>query len=139
MSETNRAFLSLFHIGISIQTLNKRSEKKLGLSLVQWCFLRSLIDMPSTSANALSAAVGVHPSTLTQTLKRLERKDFIFIAEDPKDSRKKLISITRNGKNTLERVSRDMSRWAKDLSILDSDLHRLNSDLHEQLSKSTSR
>lgn len=38
----------------------------LGLSLGQWCVLKHLIDMPGTSANALAAAVGVHPSTYKQ-------------------------------------------------------------------------
>lgn len=102
MSDLEHSLLTLFQIGVSIQNFNKRLEKSLGLSLVQWCLLKRLIDMPATPAHALAKAVGVHPSTLTQTLKRLERKNYIFITDDSKDYRKKLIAITRSGKKILE-------------------------------------
>ena len=104
MNRQDDPLLSLFHLGVSLHHLNMQSEKRLGLSLGQWCLLKKLIDMPVTTAHALSKAVGVHPSTLTQTLKRLESRGFIFITEDPKDSRKKLISITRAGKKALDRA-----------------------------------
>ena len=135
MNDTERPLFSLFHIGNSIQALNKRSEKTMGLSLVQWCLLRCLIDMPASSAHLLAKAVGVHPSTLTQTLKRLERKNFIFITEDPKDSRKKLISITRSGRDVLEVTGASIDDWSRDLSILGEDLHRVRSYLQGRLSK----
>ena len=132
MNNSERPFFSLFHIGISIHQLNKRSEKQLGLSLVQWCLLKTLIDMPATSAQSLSAAVGVHPSTLTQTLKRLERKEYIFITEDPTDSRKKLISITRSGKNILESASKKMKARLKELIGFEKELSTLQSLLKTQ-------
>lgn len=135
MNETERPLFSLFHIGNSIQTLNKRSEKRTGLSLVQWCFLKYLIDMPASSAQKLAKAVGVHPSTLTQTLKRLERKGFIFITEDPIDSRRKLISITRSGRDSLESTSSIIKEWSKDLSTLGSDLSRVRSYLEGTLAR----
>jgi DNA-binding MarR family transcriptional regulator len=137
MNEVERPLFSLFHIGNSIQALNKHSEKTLGISLVQWCLLRCLIDMPASSANSLAKAVSVHPSTLTQTLKRLDRKNFIFITEDPKDSRKKLISITRSGKDVLEKTGVNIQEWTKDLSVLEGDLHRLRSYLQDQVNKET--
>lgn len=135
MKDAERPLFSLFRIGNSIQALNKRTEKYCGLSLVQWCLLKYLIDMPGSSAQLLAKAVGVHPSTLTQTLKRLEKKKFIFITEDPKDSRKKLISITRAGKYTLETTAGNVQVWTKDLSILGDDLDRVQSHLFHQLSK----
>ncbi|MBY0469940.1 MarR family transcriptional regulator [bacterium] len=108
---------SLFKMGVSIHNLNKKTEKKLGLSLVQWCLLKRLIDLPAASASSLASAVGVHPSTLTQTLRRLGRKGFIYVAEDPKDSRKKAISITRSGRDILHTSTRDMVSWSKDLLV----------------------
>ena len=135
MSEQEQSLFSLFHIGISIHTLNRQSEKDSGLSLVQWCLLKCLIDMPAASAHSLSTAVGVHPSTLTQTLKRLERKKYIFITEDPKDSRKKLISITRVGKEAMENTSVRMGDWSQNLSLLGQDLHRVRSFLQAQVNQ----
>lgn len=139
MSESDQSFFSLFHIGISIHQLNKESERRSGLSLVQWCLLRHLIDMPAASAHALAKTVGVHPSTLTQTLKRLERKKYIFITEDPKDSRKKLISITRAGKDALEKTSLQMKGWADDLSTLGSALSYVRSLLQDNVEKAASQ
>jgi DNA-binding MarR family transcriptional regulator len=110
MKKLESAFFSLFEMSIAIHALNKTAERKLGLSVVQWCLLRKLLDMPSCSAQGLAKAVGVHPSTLTQTLKRLEKKKLLFVAEDPRDSRKKLISLTRAGRDLLAEIEqRDLS------------------------------
>jgi DNA-binding MarR family transcriptional regulator len=133
MKSSELSFISLFHIGIAIHQLNKRAEKSLGLSLVQWCLLKCLVDMPASSAHALSSAVGVHPSTLTQTLKRLERKQFIFIMEDPKDCRKKLISITRLGKAALDMTSDQLENWSKHLMGMEKELLRVQAGLAERL------
>lgn len=134
MNNEEYPLFSLFHIGHSIQLLNKRSEKNLGLSLVQWGLLKCLIDMPASSAHLLAKAVGVQPSSLTQTLKRLQRKHLIFITEDPKDSRKKLISITRLGKEVLDNTALSIKRWSKELSALEKDLYRVRSYLQDRLS-----
>jgi DNA-binding MarR family transcriptional regulator len=134
MSKSERHFISLFHIGVAIHHFNKRSEKYLGLSLVQWCLLKHLIDMPAVSAHSLAKAVGVHPSTLTQTLKRLERKKYIFIIGDPQDTRKKIISITRSGKDILEATSEKMDSWSKGLSGLGNELGSIQSFLETQAS-----
>jgi len=133
MIDFEQPLFSLFHIGNSIQAFNKRSEKKLGLSLVQWCLLKRLIDMPATPAHSLASSVGVHPSTLTQTLKRLERKKLVFVMSDPKDSRKKLVSITRSGMELLQRTESHLKKCSQGLSILSEDLARIGSHLQDQL------
>lgn len=117
--------ISLFQVGNTIHQLNKQTEKKLGLSLVQWCVLKKLIDMPASAAASLAKAVDVHPSTLTQTLRRLERKKYIFIMEDPKDSRKKLISITRNGKEKYDNASLQINRLSDYLKPLNNEINRI--------------
>lgn len=132
MRKSEQVFFDLLHLGVAINQLNKRSEKKLGLSLVQWCSLKNLIDMPAATAHALASAVGVHPSTLTQTLKRLERKKYVFIMEDPADSRKKLISITRLGKNVMESASDKMSTLSTGLIKLEKELVLIQSFLKTQ-------
>jgi len=133
MKDREPPLFSLFQIGNSIQAFNKRSEKKLGLSLVQWCLLKRLIDMPATPAHSLAASVGVHPSSLTQTLKRLERKKLIFIICDPKDSRKKLISITRAGMELVQKTETELEKCSEELSKLGGDLDIITSHLQNQL------
>lgn len=133
MTKKNQSLLSLFQIGLSIHHLNLKAEQRLGISLGQWCLLRHLVDMPATSAFALAKAVGVHPSTLTQTLKRLNRRELIFITEDPKDSRRKLISITRKGKTMLDETEKALGRNIDPLAEMSTELVALRDRLASQV------
>jgi DNA-binding MarR family transcriptional regulator len=134
-SEEYPPLYALFHIGNSIHLLNRRSERQLGLSLVQWHLLNRLIDMPGCSPLALAAAVGVSAGTLTQTMRRLERKGLLFLAEDPKDSRKKLVAITREGKRALESASAEIQEWAKEIAPFHREISRIRSCLQSQLER----
>ncbi|MCI0651608.1 MAG: MarR family transcriptional regulator [Planctomycetes bacterium] len=100
-SPTNLA--ELVRLGHALQQVNKRTESRLGLSLVQFHVLRELLDLPGSSSQILAAKAGLHPSTLTQSIRRLARKGYLFVAADPKDSRKKQLTVTRAGKNAVER------------------------------------
>ncbi|MBL7668972.1 MAG: MarR family transcriptional regulator [Bdellovibrionaceae bacterium] len=135
MSKTERHFVSLFHIGVAIHHFNKYSERYLGLSLVQWCLLKQLINMPAVSAHTLALAVGIHPSSLTQTLKRLERKKYVVIMNDPQDTRKKIISISRLGKDVLEITSKKLEVWSIGLSDIGNELGLIQTYLEAQISK----
>ncbi len=135
MNDLDQSLFSLLDIGNSIHQFNKQSERRVGVSLVQWCLLKRLIDMPSASAQSLAAEVGVHPSTLTQSIKRLERKNFIFVIVDPKDSRKKLISITRHGKESLENTTIHMRTWLKEMEAFGDKIQRLSFLLQDKILK----
>lgn len=87
----------LVRMNLDFHNLNRGAEKNLGLSLVQYHLLVTLRDMPGCSPQKLAKEAGMHPSTLTQSLRRLLRKDAVYIAEDPKDSRKKILSMSRDG------------------------------------------
>lgn len=99
---------SLFHLTLVLHHLNKDVEQKFKLSLVQLFVLLRLRHLPATCAHVLASAVGVHPSTLSQTLRRLARKEFVFVTEDPKDYRRKIIVLTKRGKETIDLVYRDL-------------------------------
>jgi DNA-binding MarR family transcriptional regulator len=131
-NKTHRALLALIQIGNTLHHLNKKTEQNCGLSLAQWCVLNRLIDMPAAPANLLAKEVGVHPSTLTQTLKRLERKHCIFMIHDPKDSRKKIISITREGRDLYHTTSDHLQSWSKELNPLTDDLSCIQTSLNLQ-------
>ncbi len=87
---------------LSFHNKNKAAEKNFGLSLVQYHLLVTLRDLPGCSPQELARAAGMHPSTLTQSLKRLKRKEALYIATDPRDSRKKILSLTRKGRGLME-------------------------------------
>ncbi len=104
ISQVEKSVLELSRVSLELHRLNKFFECEVKLSLVQFCVLRHLVDMPGTSAQTLAGAVGVHPSTLTQSIRRLALKEYLFVDEDPLDSRRKIISITRRGKNALDQA-----------------------------------
>lgn len=103
-----KEFLAVFHlisIARTVQELNFRFEKKFELSLAQWMLLSHLKDLPGCSAFDLSEALQVHPSSLTPALKRLKKKGFIAISNDPKDSRRKNLYLTREGRDQIQSLT----------------------------------
>lgn len=95
VSERVQANLAFHH-------LNKAAELKFGLSLVQYHLLSHLREMPGCAPQGLAATAGMHPSTLTQSLRRLSRKGAVFVSRDPRDSRRKVLSLTRKGKELMD-------------------------------------
>jgi|GEM_PF-1132078 len=129
---------SVFHVSLLLHNLNKEAERRTGLSIVQWSLLKHVLEMPGTSAQELSEAVKLHPSTLSQSLKRLIRKELILVLEDPRDSRKKVISLTRNGKEALDQAERQMKEIAASLTRAEKELYFLEeclSSLRAHLSR----
>lgn len=104
----------LVTMSLIFHNLNKMVEQRLGISLVQYHFLNTLRDMPACSPMLLAKAVGMHPSTLTQSLKRLQKKGFIFVSDAPKDSRKKILSLTRPGNSALVSFESQIDSVLKD-------------------------
>jgi len=100
-----------FQLGMEIERLSSRMEQKCGISLAQWSVLIRLKDLPACTAQELANAVGVHPSTLTQALKRLQKKGYLFVGKDPRDSRKKILSLTRAGAAKLEDTRMTLQPW----------------------------
>ncbi len=134
MSSLENRLANLFHLGLSIQRLSHWVENEVGLSIGQWCFLKQLVNMPGASAQSLSAAVGVHPSTLSPLMKRLEERGLIFVGEDPRDSRKKRVVITRAGLNDLEEADQLMRDRLTLLPVSGLDFSCLTLIIEQQLS-----
>lgn len=109
--------VGLVRAGVQIQNLNQALERRHGLSLVQWCVLTRLIDMPATSARKLASAVGIHPSTLTASLGRLQRKGYLFSGRDPRDGRKKVLGATRAGKEAADALAAELSKLQTDPAL----------------------
>ena len=101
ISKSRDSIKTLVEMSLVFHNLNKTVEQSLGISLVQYHCLNTLREMPGCSPLALSRSVGMHPSTLTQGIKRLARKKFIFVGEDPKDLRRKIISLNLKGHRAL--------------------------------------
>lgn len=105
-SDIDELIAHLLYINLNFQSLNKAVESKFNLSIVQWAFLKTLLQMPAVSPQVLARVLHITPGTLTQTAARLEKRQYIFICADPKDARKKMISLSRTGKDILEGVDK---------------------------------
>lgn len=139
MNDIETPIFKLLTISTSIHNLNKKFEKKFGLSIVQWGVLLQLIEHPCISAHTLSKIVGVHPSSLTQTLKRLERKQLVFISDDPLDSRRKVISITKNGHLLVSQLNIELKPWIESLKNETISFEKINNFLLSSLLKINTR
>lgn len=115
----------MIRLNNQINNLNKLYEKKFGLSLVQWVVIGILKDVPGISAFELASKVGVHPSTLTQSLKRLQAKNFININLNPQDNRQKLISISKEGFNAFKTLEEELTTFIESLAMLRHEIEAL--------------
>lgn len=98
-----RAIDDLIKTNIVFHNLNKRVESKLGLSLVQYQCLSRVQTQPGISSQSLARELGIHPSSLTQTIKRLNKRGLIYVGEHPHDSRKNMLSLTQGGHDAIHR------------------------------------
>lgn len=100
-----------------------------GLSLSQVLILRRLrVEGPLTAAS-LAAAEHVTHQAITQNLSELKRAGLVDTTPDPHDGRKKLISVTADGRNISESVHASRNAWlahAIESTVLDSELPALD-------------
>jgi DNA-binding MarR family transcriptional regulator len=71
--------------------------KQYSLKLNEWRTLFVLANNPGTSAIDISAATGLHPMNISRSLSALRKSGRITEAPDPRDLRKNLISLTKEG------------------------------------------
>ena len=77
---------------------------KLDLTYTQYVVMMYLWEADSGSARDLSRALLLDPSTLTPVLKKLEQKDYVARARDPRDERSLIITLTDRGAALRERA-----------------------------------
>lgn len=105
-AESEHPFQLIFRLGLAIEHLNQGLEGKIGLSVPQWSILSALRNCPAVSPFVLAKLIGIQPSTLTQALKRLESKNYLFMGPDPLDRRKKILCLSKPGKEVLDRAEK---------------------------------
>lgn len=110
-------FYLIFKVGVKIQHLGLKLEQEVDLSLTQWSILKRLLNQPASSAQALAEGVGIQPATLTQALKRLEKKGFIYLGKDSADSRRKVLAVARPGKDALELADQWLNNKTQELNL----------------------
>ena len=94
---------SLWELSHALQVASKRMARDLGVTGPQRLVIRILGQSPGVSARELASTLGIHPSTLTGVLARLEANQFIQREVDAADRRRAKITLTAAG----QRVDRE--------------------------------
>lgn len=77
--------------------LSKRMEHDLGVTAPQRLALCAVAEQPGITAGGVAAAVGLHPSTVTGILRRLEDRGHLLRSTDPGDRRVARFRLTPSG------------------------------------------
>lgn len=136
--EIEEPLSNLMALNLTFQAINKILEAKYGLSIVQWTFLKTLAEMPAIAPLALARVLKVTAGTLSQTTVRLEKKKYLFVCGNPKDARKKMISLTRSGKEALNSIDKNyklifsgIQNVSNELKAIETFLNNTRSQLSE--------
>jgi len=97
---------SLWELSHALQVASKRMARDIGVTGPQRLVIRILGQSPGVSARELANTLGIHPSTLTGVLARLERNGFITRTINPEDRRRAMFTLTAAGK----KVDREKKR-----------------------------
>lgn len=87
----------------SLEVRSKRMAKELGVTGPQRLVVRLIGQAPGMSARDIAQTLGIHPSTLTGILARLEKQGLIRREVDDNDRRRAQFDLTHAGK----RIDRD--------------------------------
>jgi DNA-binding MarR family transcriptional regulator len=80
-----------------LQVASKRMARTLGVTGPQRLVVRLVGQSPGINARELALTLGIHPSTLTGVLARLERQRLVTRSIDPSDRRRARFRLTAAG------------------------------------------
>lgn len=110
-------------VGIISQLSNAAMERVLpdGMTLAQFGVLNHFARLGGERTPArLAAAFQVTKGAMTNTLKRLEDKDYVSIKPDPADGRGKLVKLTAKGARAREKALKAVTPQL--LQVADTDM-----------------
>lgn len=96
--ETLQFMQRLWALTHSLEVRSKRMAKTLGVTGPQRLVVRLIGQSPGISARDIAHTLGMHPSTLTGILARLEKHGLIRREVDDTDRRKTQFDLTQSGK-----------------------------------------
>jgi len=93
----------LWQLVHALDVRSKRMARELGVTGPQRLVIRIVGQSPEVTAGELAVILGLHPSTLTGILRRLERQRVLERVVDPADRRKQRFRLTASGRE-IERA-----------------------------------
>jgi MarR family transcriptional regulator, organic hydroperoxide resistance regulator len=99
--ETLRFMQRMWDRAHAVDVRSKRMARSLGVTGPQRLVIRGLGRSPASTASGISSTLGMHPSTLTGILSRLERQGLIERKSDDVDRRRMRFRRTRKGSRSI--------------------------------------
>jgi DNA-binding MarR family transcriptional regulator len=96
--ETLQFMQRLWGLTHALEVASKRMARTLGVTGPQRLVIRLLGQTPGITARDIAATLGIHPSTLTGILARLEKQSLIRREVDGTDRRRAMFDLTPGGK-----------------------------------------
>lgn len=97
--ETLQFMQKLWDLAHALDVRSKRMSKQIGVTGPQRLVIRVLGQTPDVTPSDISRTLGMHPSTLTGILARLELQGTIERRADEKDRRRVRFRLTTRGMN----------------------------------------
>lgn len=124
IGETLLFMHNLWELMHALEVCSKRMARTMGVTGPQRLVIRLVGQSPNITARDLALTLGIHPSTLTGVLARLEREKLITRVIDPEDRRRSRFSLTDAGrkidsmrKGTVEAAVRRALARAGDATV----------------------
>lgn len=96
--ETLQFMQRMWDLVHALAVRSKRMRKTLGVTGPQRLVIRVVGQSPNATARAIAEVLGMHPSTLTGVLARLERQGLLQRRVDPDDRRRVRFQLTAKGR-----------------------------------------
>ena len=96
--ETLQFMQHLWTLTHALEVRSKRMAKEIGVTGPQRLVVRLIGQAPGLSARDIAQTLGIHPSTLTGILARLEKQGLIRREVDGNDRRRAQFDLTQAGK-----------------------------------------
>lgn len=96
--ETLQFMHSLWELSHALEVRSKRMARTLGVTGPQRLVIRVVGQTPDLTAREIATTLGIHPSTLTGVLARLQRDSLVIRSVDREDRRRARFRLTPAGK-----------------------------------------
>lgn len=97
VGETLRFMQRMWDLAHALDVRSKRMARALGVTGPQRLVIRVLGRSPASTASDIAVTLGMHPSTLTGILRRLEVQGMVERRADEQDRRRMRFRLTRKG------------------------------------------
>ena len=97
VGETLRFVQRMWDLAHALDVRSKRMARSLGVTGPQRLVIRVVGRAPASTASDISSTLGMHPSTLTGILRRLETQGLLDRKADELDRRRMRFRLTRKG------------------------------------------